>query len=150
MNTRELRSYLNRLFIDHVDICSVDTLPAHRNSSTLFIVNTASSNLSGNHWIAIMVRQKNGYVFDSFGQIPPSEISHWLNLRGYNWSTNQRRVQSYMTETCGLFCLYFLFFATSKTLENESYDRIMDILFPLKASINSYEKFVQEFANLFG
>lgn len=75
-----------------------------------FIVNTDTTNLPGQHWIAIFIDENNiGEVFDSFGRLPPSHIQRWMNINTRFWYYSQDCIQSISSTMCGAFCLYYLF-----------------------------------------
>lgn len=76
------------------------------------ILNADESRQSGSHWLAIYVPAK-GHVefFDSLENTP--EYYHiyfktWLESSGRGYVINKYRYQDHGTNTCGVFCLYFL------------------------------------------
>jgi hypothetical protein len=74
-----------------------------------FILNTDTTNLPGQHWIAVFVTRENwGEVFDSYGLLPPTWIQRWMNEYTRGWSHNPFLVQPPNSNSCGQFCVYFL------------------------------------------
>lgn len=123
--------------------------PESSGTSCTFIVNTDSSNLPGQHWIAVYVRtSKEGFVFDSFGQSPPLQVQHWMNIRGISWTCNMRQVQSHESTLCGAYCIYFIWFATSNSLKDELFVNILRILFPMHATLKTNDLIVKNFMDI--
>lgn len=128
-------SEIQQLGIRHVlsfdGVFPVNHLPITRKKSYRLVINTDVDNLSGKHWIAIVVREDNtGYVFDSLGKPPCNYIQNWLNTRNIRWSCNLRQVQPNDSVLCGYYCIYFLHFVDYKELCNESFINVMNVLFP--------------------
>ena len=127
-----------------------DQLPlaATATKNLTFVVNTDASNLPGQHWIAVFVRDKTtAYVFDPFGQSPPLKLQSWFNNRNIEWTCNLRCVQPLNSELCGAYCIYFLWFATTSQFRDEHFENIMNILFPRLHTYSTYESIVRSFMN---
>lgn len=143
MNTDQLRQIVKTLLSNHAVVTSANKLHAVIPSVTSYIIlNTDSNNLPGQHWIAIFCNGKECIVFDSYGQIPSQYIQAWIRKYKLKVYYNTRRVQSYLTTTCGNYCLYFLFFV-------RFIDRLhqgVDILFPKQLTINDYEMIVKQYS----
>jgi hypothetical protein len=74
------------------------------------IINLQTQNLPGDHWVAI-VRNANriGYYFDSYGEMPPLPIQHWLANNCSEWHHNYQQVQHDSDNlSCGYLCIIFL------------------------------------------
>lgn len=125
-----------------------DALPKAKRRQQMFILNTDTANLQGTHWVAVIVRNGEGYYFDSFGNIPPLKVSNWLTQNSNKWSSNTRQVQSYLSQQCGYFCVHFLYFATLHYLHSTRFDDIIDLLYPKQLPITTYEKTIIEFTKL--
>lgn len=137
------KKLLNRTF---KGVFSIDKLPKVKlGQNVMFIVNTDSSNLPGMHWIAVIIRNGNGYIFDPLGQFVPLKLSSWMTYTCYKWSTNTRHIQTFLSQLCGYFCIYFLFFATSSYLYATPFADILNLVFPTKYSPILYEKSVIDF-----
>lgn len=96
-------------------VFSIDNLPRKKISKKCFIINTDPSFLPGKHWVAVFLPSV-GFpeFFDSLGK-NPSHYSEFLldflleqNSNGFVYNCN--RLQSFKSSTCGLFCLYYLYF----------------------------------------
>jgi len=115
MNTLTVREYLKQLVnVKNVDVCAADGLPAKLTASTAIVANTEPHTESGEHWIAIYVRDNADDVieyFDSYGR-PPSD--HYVlqllrrNSQHYKYVWNKYRLQGFETTVCGLYCLTYL------------------------------------------
>ena len=89
-----------------------DTLPSFLCSSTshAFVVNTHPHYKPGEHWIAIYITPfKKAIYFDSFGLAPWQEdICKFIKENSLTLVYNSTPIQSLISRTCGLFCVYFL------------------------------------------
>lgn len=149
LDTETLQSIATQLIPNFDGVFPINELPITHKKSYLLIINTDPDNLPGTHWIAVVVRpDKEGFVFDSFGQPPPLKLQHWLNVRGIRWTSNNRQVQSINSTLCGYFCVYFLWFASSKQLHDEHFVNIMKVLFPPSSMYTYYDSIVNDFVNV--
>lgn len=75
-----------------------------------FVINTQTSNLPGQHWIAVTVYDnEKAYIFDSFGVPPPSLLVNQLKRRGIQKIYySQQQVQNFGTLLCGQLALQHL------------------------------------------
>ena len=91
-------------------IFSIDTLPKHiKRLPIIFIINTQTSNLPGQHWKAIYVSsEKNGEVFDSLAMPVSLHLQNWLNTFTRKWSSSKRTIQYPFSASCGAFVIYFV------------------------------------------
>lgn len=93
-------------------VFAADTLPAFLSSCTshAFVVNTHPHYKSGEHWIAIFITPfKKAIYFDSFGLAPwQPEICKFIQNNSLTLVYNSTPIQSLISRTCGLFCVYFL------------------------------------------
>lgn len=126
----------------------INQLPITYKRKYVMIINTDPDNLPGKHWIAVIVRyNREAFVFDPLGFPPPLKLQHWFIRRNIRWSCNTRQVQSSLSTLCGYYCIYFLWFATSNTLNDEHFVNIMNILFPVKNYDDSFDSIINDFAN---
>lgn len=92
---------------------ALDQLPAiiFANEPMLhFIINTQTSNLPGQHWIAVTINRNKAYVFDSFGLPPPQLLISQLRQYGVRRILyNSRQIQPINTQMCGQLALQHLF-----------------------------------------
>ena len=77
-----------------------------------YIVNNHTSDLPGEHWMAIVLESKShGVFFDSFGKPPEfygEELKHFLNCYVKQYECFNVQVQPKSSSHCGLFVLTFL------------------------------------------
>ena len=108
MNTLEVNKYLKH-YKKFKGTYPRDLLPNNIPKYCGVIVNTDDSSNAGQHWVSIY----NGDVaiyFDSFG-LPPlhKEIIKFLdNISPVGWCYNSVTFQGMTSETCGMYCVYFL------------------------------------------
>lgn len=94
-------------------VYSMDTLPTCLQSCSLppyrFIVNTHTSNLPGEHWLAVSY-EKHGhiYVFDPMGFYYPSYLMKYLSKFHKPIHSNKIPYQSPTNKMCGQYCLRWL------------------------------------------
>ena len=70
-----------------------------------YVINTQTSNLPGEHWLAIDVRSYEIKVFDSFGFFYPQELLNRVFQTGKQVTFNRIRYQNPFTTSCGQLCL---------------------------------------------
>ena len=86
---------------------SKDDIPLIKNIESI-IINTQNSysNKIG-HWIALTRKNKNIFVFDSFGiSYIPEEINNIY--KNFKIITNIYRIQDTSSDECGMFCVLFV------------------------------------------
>ena len=111
----ELESLI-RAFVDDdteaafLGIFAMDCLPkAIQRLPTLFIVNTQTSNLPGQHWKAVYISSnKYGEVFDSLAMPVGLLLQNWMNTYTHQWKQSKRIIQSPLSAFCGAFAAYFI------------------------------------------
>lgn len=144
--TIDLENFGNTLLTKQFyGVVPLDELPKYSSQDFTFIVNTDTSNLPGTHWIAVIIRDNRGFVFNTFGIYPPPKLKYWLDIHCHKWSCNKRQIQSYSSNLCGYFCIHFLYFATMTYLNNVSFYEIINILYPEKMSLSTYEQTIIDF-----
>jgi hypothetical protein len=91
------------------DICMKDDLPARLTDGN-YIINLQSSIIgNGTHWLALNVKGKQCFFFDSFGAPPSIEIREFVKKRkGSHLAYNNWIIQDLKSENCGYFCVSFL------------------------------------------
>ena len=105
-----------------------------------YIVNTDPSHLGGEHWLALFIdRHRQIKIFDSLGEAP--KHYPWLKkyLKGRHYSHNVKRWQAPGKNTCGRFCLFYLFHKCRGWSLNDFTD------FYWRSDLNENEKLVQHF-----
>src|SRR5882757_6820875 len=86
-----------------------DRIPNMIPKNTGIVVNTDDSSKPGEHWVAIFNYDVAIY-FDSFG-LPPmhKEIIDFLDkISPFGWFHNSVTFQGLKSNTCGMYCVYFL------------------------------------------
>ena len=73
------------------------------------IINTGASSTEGEHWVALLLKPKSCFYFDSFG-IPMinHEIRMFLKKKYKKVIFSSLCIQDYRSNKCGEFCIYFL------------------------------------------
>jgi len=104
---------LNRLgkkyIPDFNGVYPVDKLPKVIKSPTSIIVNTDTSNLQGQHWIALSYEKgKEVYAFCPLGLYYPRCLTEKLHKSGCKVIYNRKMYQMPWESTCGWHCLAFL------------------------------------------
>lgn len=80
-------------------------LSLKRKKNMNIIVNLQSSTKgNGTHWVALIIRNKNAFYFDSYGAIPPVEIIKFCG-KNLTLGYNSYIVQDLNSVQCGLFCI---------------------------------------------
>ena len=92
-----------------------------------YLCNTSDRDRRGRHWTAYYKKQASGsrddsFFFDSLGH-PPGHYGILLSGEGDDVSYNPRRVQSEDSSSCGLYCVFFLHWASLEC----DYQQILDI-----------------------
>ena len=94
------------------------------------VINLQNSNQAGSHWVAFYKDGEQRIYFDSFGQIPPTEIQKYLKTAEeykQNIPVIQRNtdiVQKPNTNICGHLCIRVL----DKLSKGAPYQKIIDSL----------------------
>ena len=96
-----------------------DLLPSFPNSfPKTLIINTKPSNMKGEHWVALVLKKKKCFYFDSFGvPILNDDILQFLQDY-YKVTYSDVCIQSVNSEKCGKFCIGFINYVYSKKSYN--------------------------------
>ncbi len=101
----ELKKHFNGIY-------SIDTLPSTIKFRTFCICNTDFKNGFGKHWICFL-RNSLSQVecFDSLGLTDDKKqlILTYCKFKQKTLLFNESQFQKNETDSCGLFCIYFLF-----------------------------------------
>lgn len=58
----------------------------------------------GTHWVLLyLVKPGKATYFDSFGEVPPTEVESKMKGRGVSWNNDQ--LQAYKSSSCGWWCI---------------------------------------------
>lgn len=74
-----------------------------------YIVNTQTSSLPGEHWIAFHVNPLRVAVFDPLGRFYPSILVRKLHTLNRSIVYNKIMYQNPFSNTCGQYCLAWLY-----------------------------------------
>ena len=90
----------------------LDLIPENLPYPSIIVVNQDRSYQVGSHWIVIHHNEKGKPDhFDSLGKKRVDYINNLLISKTITYKYNNKRLQNYMTETCGLFCLYYSYYS---------------------------------------
>jgi hypothetical protein len=95
------------LGLSFLGVYPLEKLPTFKQYGGL-IVNTHTSNLAGEHWIAIYVKPNHIKVYDPFGFYYPSMLVDKLSRLQSRIEYNRVPNQHMLTDTCGQYCLLWL------------------------------------------
>lgn len=75
----------------------------------------------GEHWTVVYIdeRGRGGEYFDSYGLRPPTSIERFLNERCQDWDFNGERIQSLVSNYCGLYCVMYCWYKCRGKTINE-------------------------------
>ena len=79
------------------------------------IINTATANSSGEHWVALVLKKKCCFYFDSFGlPVMNNNILNFLSDNYKKFTYTNVCIQSASSDYCGKFCIAFIKHVHSK------------------------------------
>ena len=86
-----------------------DRLPARLppRRPLLLVCNTDKHDRPGEHWVVIYLGTRRGEYFDSYGQPPIPLFERYLTKFCSRWIFNDKKIQSFMTEFCGHYCIFY-------------------------------------------
>jgi hypothetical protein len=124
-------------------IRAADKLPlVTQRQPTFFIVNTDIASGKGKHWVVIFVSHIPEY-FDSLGRPPKhyhKHFQHYLINHGPYYLFSNKRSQNIGTNSCGKFCLFYIFYRSrGQTLEH--------ILSYFSTNLQDNENFINQWYN---
>ena len=115
MNTKQLQCCIrcDPILRKHIlGVFSADGFPKHLESFPCgFIVNADNHLQPGTHWVAFYFPSRDTLeFFDSFGRLPLFYNRHFseYSKRYTHNIVNRRKLQSYSSNVCGFYCLFFL------------------------------------------
>jgi hypothetical protein len=115
LTTPELYKYLTRdkcTRTSFIGIFARDQLKLKFNYPCCFICNTQSQYEQGEHWLAFYYDEKGHCIFfDSYGQSPECYmLENYIKKTSTSYSFNKKQIQTLFSDSCGYYCLVFLFF----------------------------------------
>lgn len=90
-----------------------DELPSKIKSyPSCMIVNNQQKNKPGEHWVAIYFdKSKRATFFDSYGlSAKDYNLEQFLQNNSTSYRNNRKIFQSFLSEYCGYYCVFFLIF----------------------------------------
>ena len=119
MNGRELDTFAKILKISEWrGIFFANQIPPNLKPKNIYIINCCSSRekSQGHHWIAVHIKSKYIVeIFDSSG-LHPNQIKHLKLPPNRKIHYSSKRLQNYRSDTCGLYCLFFVKLRSSGVL----------------------------------
>jgi hypothetical protein len=90
-------------------VYSSNNIPLLAKYPHCFIANTDKKGTRGEHWVAFFVKnEKNIEYFDSYAEKPNEDITIYLS-NFLEIKMNNHTIQSPFSDSCGHFCVYFIF-----------------------------------------
>ena len=113
LSTNQLEKFLGKCRITRTHFHGVfpcDKNPIIQTRPCSFIWNTAPSDDSGEHWVALWVDDRNfGYFMDSSGAEPQPEFLEFFTKNCIQWKrVFNVPIQGLLSNVCGYYCIYFL------------------------------------------
>jgi hypothetical protein len=107
----DIEQLCQKLNLPLLQICSKDNIIVKPNSKkSCYVINLDKYSGGGTHWVALYISNKNGYYFDSFGEICPKNVINFLKRYKISWDYNKQQIQDLDSTACGYYCIYFLYF----------------------------------------
>jgi hypothetical protein len=148
MNTLELLSAINSNAIlksSCIGVFAADQIPLPLSIHKSCIINTDPHQASGKHWILLYQKSVHELeFFCSYGMSPRFYHLYWVTLfQKYNFQIlyNIRQVQNIYSNTCGIHCLFCLYFR----LKNIPYQVIVNHIYTSNSCFN--DRYVTYFVN---
>ena len=144
MDSYEIAKYMRldeKIREQFYGVYSLDLIPKKLPIPSLVIVNLDYSTDKGSHWV-VLHRVNNEVVehFDSAGKQPKRDIVNNLFSNALSYKYNNKRVQNYQTDTCGLFCLYYSYHSSrGRTMQS--------ILSDFSVNLKTNEEMIIRFFN---
>jgi len=108
----------------------------------LFIINTNSNNLPGQHWKAVYVsKDKIGEIFDSLATPISLQLQHWMNTFTKRWTPSLLTIQNPLSPSCGAYVIYYV-------LTRLKHKTLASCLKPFTINVFLNEDFVTKFFTL--
>jgi hypothetical protein len=73
-----------------------------------YVINLGDASTNGTHWVALIVRSKECLYYDSYGQIYPNDVKHFIRKKKCIYNTDQ--VQDLTDTTCGYYAMTIIHF----------------------------------------
>ena len=135
--------FLGVLACDQLPLDPLQILPV------AVIINTHSSDMAGEHWLAVYITPTGtGRFFDSFGNKPncklfPKSIYSFLRTNCSNLQFSNRQVQDQTAITYGEHCVFFLYYMLSGLNYNDVMVKYSDDLSRNDNMVSAFVKKLQ-------
>ena len=107
----------------------------------LFIINTNTGNLPGQHWKAVYISTKSiGEVFDSLATPIGLQLQQWMNRFTKRWIPSTMTLQNPISPSCGGYVLYF-------AMTRLNHKSLKACLVPFTNNVIDNDRFVEQFLN---
>ena len=107
----------------------------------LFIINTNTGNLPGQHWKAVYISTKSiGEVFDSLATPIGLQLQQWMNRFTKRWIPSTMTLQNPISPSCGGYVLYF-------AMTRLNHKSLKACLAPFTNNVIDNDRFVEQFLN---
>ena len=89
------------------------------------IINFAKEGQEGTHFVALLIRNKNAFYCDSFGQYPLQEVITYCKANGLKLGFNSYIIQNMQSTACGIYTIALIrYVGVSGDLYNKCNDYI--------------------------
>src|SRR6267154_1942226 len=89
-------------------VYAADKIPRIVSKTSAMVFNTDPAHKEGKHWVAVYFKDGRGHYFDSYGRRPPLDFASFMTRNSHKWTWNKKCMQSFGSNVCGHYCLYFL------------------------------------------
>ena len=90
----------------------IDLVLENLTNPSIIVVNLYRSYKKGSHWIVLHYNDiEKAEHFDSIGNKPDEVLHNLLVDKKITYKYNNKRLQNYLADTCGRFCLYYSFYS---------------------------------------
>ena len=121
-----------------------DEMPS-KNKFGNYIINLDSSNGGGTHWCCFIETPKNEcFYFDSFGCVPPEEVSDFIKGK---YGFNNWIIQDLKSSNCGFFCLGLLNHVTNDISKETIYEKANNYINMFKSNTKLNDSILKKYFN---
>lgn len=149
MTTNELENFIHHFANDvtkeaFLGVFPINILPIKiPHVPILFILNTNSANLPGQHWKAVYIsKDRVGEVFDSLATPVSLQLQQWMNANALKWTHSKLTLQNPLSPSCGAYVLYFV-------MTRLKHNSLKSCLSPFTSNVMKNEEFVENFVRQF-
>ena len=133
-NSKTRAAFIGVFPIDHLPK-RLPALPA------LFIINTNTSNLPGQHWKAVYISKNHyGELFDSLAVPVSIKMQQWMNKHAQRWISSKLTLQNPLSPSCGGYVLYYV-------MTRLNYKSLKACIKPFSKNVFDNDEIVQLFFN---